>query len=182
MPDGDEGITFTDLARKLNVSRRTLARILRHAMTNNIFRESVVGSIAHTSLSLELAKPRNPVRGVVGHLTETVFPAVSRMVEAHDRFGTEGASATEAPFHEAFGTDMGALDWVANDPVRSARFAESMKGAASDGPFSSVNTVNSFDWQGLGQANVVDVSVRNMSSHGHLTDRPYSRLAALLDR
>jgi len=128
-------------------------------MTNNIFREPGLGLVAHSSLSLQFMKPGNSIRGVVGHQTETVFPAVSRMVETHDKHGTEGLSATQAPFQEAFGTNMRALDWVAQDPVRAERFAESMKGGASTGPFNTTHTVNAFDWNALGDAVVVDVSI-----------------------
>ncbi|KAK5123263.1 hypothetical protein LTR85_002693 [Meristemomyces frigidus] len=155
----DGSITFVELALKLKVSQRTLTRILRHAMTNNIFREPSFGSVAHTSLSLRLAEEGNSIRGVVGHQMETVFPAVSRMVEAHEKYGTDDDCATHAPFHVAFDTEMRALDWVAGDLVRSARFTESMKGGASTGPFSTAHTVSGFDWKGLGEAVVVDVGI-----------------------
>lgn len=151
-------ISFADLARSLDVSERILTRILRHAMLNNIFCEPSVGHVAHSSLSLQLARPGNAIRGVVGHQTETVFPAVAHMVDAHDKYGTREENVTRTPFNEAFGTDQGALQWVADDPVRSARFAESMKGGASSGPFSAVHTVRGFDWDALGEGTVVDVS------------------------
>jgi hypothetical protein len=54
-------------------------------MANNIFVESPPGSISHTSLSLQLADPGNAIRGVVGHQTETVFPAIAHMVESTRR-------------------------------------------------------------------------------------------------
>ena len=128
-------------------------------MTNNIFAESSPGQVSHTSLSLQLvAELGNPIRGVVGHQTEVVFKAASRMVEAHDKYGTEDQSATHAPFQLAFDTETRALDWIANDHVASARFAESMKGNAGSGPFSTPNTVKGFDWSGLGEALIVDVS------------------------
>ena len=57
---------------------------------------------------------------------------------------------------------MKALDWVANDELRAQRLTESMKGSASSGPFSTVNTVKAFDWNGLGDAVVVDVSARRL--------------------
>jgi 6-hydroxytryprostatin B O-methyltransferase len=159
--------SYTDLSTKLNLSQRTLTRILRHAITNNIFHEPEPNHIAHTSLSLQLAEPGNPIRGVVGHQTETVFPALSKLVEAHDKYGTEDENVTHAGFNEAFGTEMRALDWVASDPVRSARFAESMKGNAASGPFSHEHLVKGFDWAGLGEkAWVVDVSLFSFFSLG----------------
>lgn len=163
-------ISFADLAQKLSLSQRVLTRIVRHAILNNIFAEPTPGNVAHTSLSLQLARPGNSVRGVVGHQTETVFPAVAHMVEAHERNGTQDESVMHTPFHEAFGTPMKPLDWVAADPVRSARFAESMKGGASSGPFNTGHTVRAFDWDSLGDATVVDVSftvtlASNLSSY-----------------
>ncbi|KAI9684552.1 MAG: hypothetical protein M1822_005640 [Bathelium mastoideum] len=136
---------------------RVLTRVIRHAMTNNIFIESSPGYVAHTSLSLLLAQPDNPIRGVVGHQTEVVFPAVSRMVEAHERYGTYDEKTTHAPFNEAFGTPLGALDWVARDQMRSERLTMSMKGGASSGPSNTTNTVKAFDWLSLGEGLVVDV-------------------------
>ena len=155
----DSSISFADLADKVHLSERTLTRIVRHAMTNNIFVESPPEHVSHTSLSIQLARTENPIRGVVGHQSEVVFPAAAKMVEAHELFGTDEESATHAPFQLAFDTKDRALDWVANDPVASARFAESMKGGASSGPFSVVSTVKGFDWSGLGEAVVVDVSI-----------------------
>lgn len=151
-------ISFAELATRVNVSQRVLTRTLRHAMLNNIFIEPEVGRVAHTSLSLQLALTENPILGVVGHQTETVFPAIAHMVEAHDKYSTEDESVTHAPFNEAFGTRVKALEWVANDPVRSARFTESMKGGAGSGPFNTNHTVRGFDWDILGEATVVDVS------------------------
>ncbi|KAI9656044.1 MAG: hypothetical protein M1821_005105 [Bathelium mastoideum] len=156
-------ISYPDLSSKLNLSQRVLTRVIRHAMTNNLFIESSPGYVAHTSLSLLLAQPDNPIRGVVGHQTEVVFPAVSRMVEAHERYGTYDEKTTHAPFNEAFGTPLGALDWVARDQMRSERLTMSMKGGASSGPSNTTNTVKAFDWLSLGEGLVVGGSAGQIS-------------------
>lgn len=134
-----------------------LTRVVRHAITNNIFFEPSPGYVTHTSLSLLLAQSGNPVRGVVGHQSEVVFPAVSRMVETHEKYGTSDEVTTHSPFNVAFETPLRALEWIARDPVRSERFAESMKSGASSGTSGVADTVAAFDWQGLGDGLVVDV-------------------------
>lgn len=161
----DTGMSFAELAKKLNASskikftEKTLTRVLRHAMTNNIFVESTPGHIFHTSLSLQLAIPDNPIRGMVGHRTMLAWASTMYLVEAHEKYGMEGDSCAHTAFNIAMGTDMPCLEWTANDPVASARFTESMKYAANSGHFSTDHIVRSFDWAGLGHAVVVDVSV-----------------------
>ena len=156
----ETGISFADLARKVNLSERTLTRVLRHTMTNNVFIEDTPGHVSHTSYSLLLAKPGNPIRGMVGHRSEVMFPIMSKLVEAHDRYGTVDQSANHTGFQVAFNSEERMLDWVASDPVASVRFAESMKTAASSGPFNMQYIAQSFDWESLDDGLVVDVSGR----------------------
>lgn len=132
-------------------------------MTNNIFVESVPGHVSHTSFSLQMAMPDNPIRGMIGHVTELMFPAVSKIVEAHDKYGTEDSLVTHTAFQIAFDTEERALDYFMNDPVSSARFAEAMRFATYGGPFSTQHIVKGFDWESLGDGLVVDVS----TSHGY---------------
>ncbi|KAL9093919.1 MAG: hypothetical protein Q9165_003842 [Trypethelium subeluteriae] len=103
-------VSFGDVAAKLDVSQRVLIRVIRHAITNNTFPEPTPGYVTHTSLSLLLAQPGNPIRGVVGHQTEVIFPAVSRMVEAHEEYGSSDEIAIHVPFNVAFCTHLRALD------------------------------------------------------------------------
>jgi hypothetical protein len=154
----DSGISFADLAKKVNLSERTLTRILRHTMTNNVFVEDAPGHVSHTSYSLLLATPGNSIRGMVGHRSEIMLPIISKLVEAHDRYGTSDESSHHTGFQVAFNTEERALDWVASDPVASVRFAESMKTAASSGPFNTQYIAQSFDWDSLKDGVVVDVS------------------------
>ncbi|KAK3671767.1 hypothetical protein LTR78_008312 [Recurvomyces mirabilis] len=160
-----DSISYADLAKKLNLNQHKMTRILRHAMTNNIFLEPIPGHIAHSSLSKQLAEPGNLIRGPVGNLTQTVYPAVSRMVDAHEKYGTNDEKGVHAPFNVAYDTEKRALEYIANDPVRSVWFTESMKGGAAAGPSSTRYSVEAFDWQSLGNGVVVDVG----GSAGHVS-------------
>jgi hypothetical protein len=130
-------------------------------MTNNIFVENISGHVSHTNLSLQLAVPTIQIRGMIVHQTELVLPTVSKLVEAHEQYGTENDSETHTLSQIAFDTDKPALDWFADDHLSSARFAEGMKFAASSGPFSTQHIVKSFDWERPGERLVVEVSIKS---------------------
>jgi hypothetical protein len=49
-------ISYLDLSNQLNLDVTNLRRLVRHAMTNNIFREPRPGYVAHTSSSRLLAR------------------------------------------------------------------------------------------------------------------------------
>ena len=45
----NENISYVELAKKTNFEATNLRRLVRHAMTNHIFKEPCLGYVAHTA-------------------------------------------------------------------------------------------------------------------------------------
>lgn len=72
-PVGQEA-TFAQIASNCNCSERTVRRILRHAITNRIFKEVQKGVVVHTATSKALAEDEK-FRDYVGMRCEEMSPA-----------------------------------------------------------------------------------------------------------
>jgi len=151
-------ISFSDLAKIANVDESRLTRIMRYAMTNKFFAEPSPGVVMHTSMSA-LLSTSEAVQGVVGHQTETVFPAAAKVVEANEQYGDSDAS-NHTGFNVAFGTHDGMFEWLPKHPERARWFASSMMASHNLGPTTFEGITHAFDWNSLGHGVVVDVSSR----------------------
>ena len=157
-------MSFTDVAAKLGLSEYRVHRILRHAMTFRVFRESHPGYVAHTGPSAAFVQSPLLNDWVSFNLDE-VWPADTKLAEALRRFGDSeepGDSAIGLAF--SFPKDKTYWDFVANDGEsenkgwRQKRFAKAMKFIAAGNPHAHHHLHSAFDWAGLGIASVVDVS------------------------
>ena len=79
----EDQASFEDISAKCNLNVIDLRRILRHGMTNHIFKEPRKGVVAHTAASKLLAEDPS-TRDFVGVRCEEMFPAAAR-VESHPR-------------------------------------------------------------------------------------------------
>lgn len=79
-------MAFSDLAAAANVNEGHLRRILRQAMTNNIFCEPRVGFVAHTAESSALVRDKGSLNWT-GYTLEESFPASAKVVEATEKYG-----------------------------------------------------------------------------------------------
>jgi len=157
-------MSFTDIAAKLSLPEYRLYRILRHAMTFRVFRESRPGYVAHTGPSAAFI--RYPLlNDWVSFNLDEVWPADTKLAEALRRFGDSeepGDSAIGLAY--SFPKDKTYWDFVANDGEgetkgwRQKRFAQAMKFIAAGNPHAHHHLHAAFDWAGLGKATVVDVS------------------------
>ncbi|CAI4211359.1 unnamed protein product [Parascedosporium putredinis] len=98
----DGTITMEELGAKTSLDMVNLARILRHAMTNNVFQEPSPGVIAHTATSRLLAEDEN-LRAWLGFHLEEIFPASAHVLEALIKH-PEATSLTRTGFKFAHGT------------------------------------------------------------------------------
>jgi hypothetical protein len=77
-PSGEDEATFAEISRASGLAEADLRRILRHAMTNHIFREPRKGVVAHTAASKMLAV--NPLMHQwVGMVSEEMWPSAARV-------------------------------------------------------------------------------------------------------
>lgn len=167
----DGEISYAAIAAKTNLAEGRVRRILRHAMTNHIFKESRPGYVAHTATSAVPA--RNPTLiSWIGHNVDEVGASSTKMVEAMERWG-DSEDLIETGYGLAFGVDQekgeggnsSFFKFLQDDGEgerkgwrmqRLGEAMESMKGG--DGTLDVAHVHNGFDWEGLRKATVVDVS------------------------
>jgi hypothetical protein len=171
--------SYSEIASKVNLSEMIVQRLLRHAMTRNIFTETEPGSgnIVHTCMSAVPVK--NPlVRSWIGHTLEEMAPASLNLVDTLKQYG-ESAEPFESAIAYTHFRDSKELktffDWCDADGKgekkgwRAKRFGEAMAYVMST-PAANIKSIHtSYDWNGLGEAIVVDVSFRFPSFLNRLT-------------
>ncbi|KIY00481.1 uncharacterized protein Z520_04166 [Fonsecaea multimorphosa CBS 102226] len=158
----DRDISYADLARKVPLTERQLRRLFRHAMTKNIFFEPRPDHVAHSSLSI--APVKNPtLKPWIHHNLGEVLPASSRLADAVEKYG-DSQDPTATAFNMAWNLEegKGLFDWLENDGHGSEKgwrarlFAQAMQ-AMDGGGHDRKYTIQGFNWEGLGEATVVDV-------------------------
>ncbi|TVY33615.1 O-methyltransferase [Lachnellula subtilissima] len=122
-PVGKEA-TFAEVAKNCNCSEDTIARILRHAITNRIFKEVRKGVIAHTATSRVLAE--DPLfQDYVGMRCEEMWPAELHRLPAITKWPD-----SQDPAETGFSLANDSLDTMYNimakDPTRAKRFSGGM--------------------------------------------------------
>ncbi|KAK3298491.1 O-methyltransferase-domain-containing protein [Chaetomium fimeti] len=122
----DSTITLDELQGKTTLDRINLARVLRLAMTNGIFREPSPGVIAHTAASRVLAEDED-MQAWVGFNGEDIFRASGHVLQSL-RADPEATSLTRAGFQYAFDTVDKEPMFVTfgKDPVRARRMGRAM--------------------------------------------------------
>ncbi|KAF2087434.1 S-adenosyl-L-methionine-dependent methyltransferase [Saccharata proteae CBS 121410] len=147
--------SFTDIAAERKLHAGQVKRVLRHAMTNNIFMEKREGYVSHSATSKALLTDKS-IRAWVSSCTELFTRSSTGLVEATERWGWS-EKRNETPFNISYQTDLGLFEWWTEHPEKGARFATSLKGMAQDEVYSFQHMADGFDWQSLGNALVVDI-------------------------
>jgi 6-hydroxytryprostatin B O-methyltransferase len=152
-------------------------------MSNRIFWAPTPDSVAHTNTSAEVV--RNPFGYAwLGHNIEEVTPGCTKVIEAMERWG-DSEDPAETGFALAFdlkGENL--FQWFDNDGAgearglhgevdksdrtkgwRARRFGDAMKFWMSQGVASSKHVHGGFDWESLGKATVIDVSLKSGRDH-----------------
>lgn len=132
-------------------------RILRHAMTNNLFREPESGKVTHTVESALLVRERG-IRDWVGYTTEESFRCSGKLVEATEKWGAS-ERANQSAYQVAFDTDQPMFEHMAQFPERAERFANTMTEMTATDAYNVRHLVDGFAWDQLPEGStVVDVS------------------------
>lgn len=155
----DRAITFEELGQKANVDTVQAKRILRHAMTNNIFCEPEAGKVTHTADSALLVRERG-VRDWVGYTTEESFRNAAKLVEATEKWGASDRY-NESAYQIAWDTDLPMFEHLGQFPDRAERFANTMTDMTSTDGYNIRHLVNGFKWEQLPEGSTV-VDVRLM--------------------
>lgn len=119
-------ITLTELQTKTSLDPINLARLLRLAMANGIFREPSPGVIAHTAASRVLAEDEN-MQAWIGFNGEDIFRASGHVIQALKAY-PEATSLTRTGFQFAFDTvdQEPMFATFGKDPARARRMGRAM--------------------------------------------------------
>jgi hypothetical protein len=141
----DGEISFAELEEKTPLDRINLTRSMRHAMTNNIFRESKPGYVAHTSLSRLLAEDA-ALQDWIGFNSEDIFPAAANVLKALKEH-PEATSLTQTGFNFAFDTVDKEPMFVTfgKDPKRAKRMGGAMASLTGGEGYEVAHFVDNYD-------------------------------------
>ncbi|KFY27975.1 hypothetical protein V493_03176 [Pseudogymnoascus sp. VKM F-4281 (FW-2241)] len=159
--------TFAELSKVANVDEMNIRRLLRHAMTNRIFKEVSPGVVAHTAASKALAND-DLLQDWVGFCVQDLWPAAVATLEALTRFpGSQ--EDTQTGFQVAFDLVDKESMFTAfgKDPVRGKQFHRAMGSLASGAGYEVDFFVDNYDWNSINEkaGTVVDVG----GSHGFVS-------------
>lgn len=149
---------YAEVARNAGVPEATLRSVARMAMTANFLGETTEGHLSHNSLSAALVEDPNLLTWLSYMVNRTV-PCMAAFVQATEKW-PNSTKGNETAYNIAMKTELPFFDHLKSSPELGAEFGAYMKSQASVHSGASVNhLLHGFDWQALGKAKVVDVSI-----------------------
>jgi hypothetical protein len=147
--------SYTDIAKAADADEVDLRCLIRHAMTNRIFREPREGYVAHTVASrLLLEDPQ--MNDWVGLCSAEFFPAAARTMEAMALYPSS-QEPSQTGFSLAHCPDKPMFAALGSDPARAKRFGNAMGSLTGGEGYEVDHIVDNYPWADLGKATVVDV-------------------------
>ena len=152
------GATFSEIAAKTGLTEHRVSSVIRQAAMNKIFHEDKTNHVVHTAVSSLLVK--DPVMwDWVGHFTEEGFPTNAAWSKTMQKY-PNSEELNEAPFAVAFNYDKpgGFFQYTAEHEESQTRFFGAMKGQGIADGISYKYIIDGYDWAGLENATIADVS------------------------
>ncbi|EON63934.1 hypothetical protein W97_03162 [Coniosporium apollinis CBS 100218] len=153
----DGTITYTELAEKTNMTEANIRRLVRHAMTNNIFREvaNAKNTIEHTAAS-RLLREDTQLQCWVGLHTEDLWGVTTKTVPALEKWPrSEEFRETALQIEHGF-TDSW-FEYLGKRPDNLKRFGVAMASFSSGEGFEIEYLAEHPVWASIGNGKVVDV-------------------------
>ena len=152
----DEEVPFSQIAKGCGLEESLVRRILRHAMTKNIFRECRKGIVSHTAVSRLLAEDQQ-LHDWAGINTDELWQSAAQTVNALVKYpGSQ--EPNETGFALANNTEKSIYEIFRQDPDRAKRFSNAMASFTSGTGYGLEHLIHGFDWSSIGKGTVVDVS------------------------
>lgn len=153
----NDSITFADVASASGLDEALVTRLLRHAMIYHVFYEPSPGRVAHTVSSAALYQS-DSVKDWLDMTFEEWGPASVNAVAAMRKFpGSQ--EPNETGFGLAFESES-IFQFLAKRPERAKVFGSAMGNFSRGASHRVEYLVKNYDWNGLGEKTVVDVSVK----------------------
>jgi hypothetical protein len=152
----DGEASYAEIAKATGADEFDIRRVIRHAMTNRVFREPREGQVAHTAASRLLLDDAQMIDWV-GLCSSEFFQAAAHTVDAMLKYpGSQEANQTG--FSLAHCPDKPMFAEIGKDPMRAKRFGGAMASLTGGEGYEVDYVVNGYAWDQLGEATIVDVS------------------------
>ncbi|KAF4446290.1 fusarubin cluster-methyltransferase [Fusarium austroafricanum] len=147
--------SYTDVAAKAKVPLPKLQSVARMAMTAGLLCE-VKGQLAHNALSAQFVTDVH-MRTQLLHIFNQTVPLMTGLVQATEKWG-ETSATNETAYNIVHNTDVSFFEHLKARPDLNEGFQAYMKSRAVSHTGSNVeHLLSAFDWEALGQAQVVDI-------------------------
>ena len=152
----NDSVSFKDVAELAGVPETQLRRIVRMTATAGFLHEPQPGCIGHTSLSAPFVTKLSYLDAVI-FLAEVAAPTALQMATATQRDGYPD-SLNESAYTLAFNTSQ-TFHSACEQRTKLRRQWSAYCLCAGDTDDSVVEYLSRLDWQNLGNAKIVDVSI-----------------------
>lgn len=147
--------SFSEVAKACGLDESVMRRLLRHAMTKNIFQEPRKGMVSHTAVSRLLAEDTQ-LHDWVGASTDELWQAAAQTVNALAKYpGSQEPNQTG--FALANNVEKSIYEVFAMHPDRARRFGNAMASFIAGTGYELEHLINGFDWNSVENGLVVDV-------------------------
>lgn len=158
VPAQPQAVPYAEVAAAAEVPVTMLQAVARMAMTAGFLRENEQGELAHTSLSAPFAEDEGDFRNWIIFVARRMLPASMKFVEATERWG-DTTKMDETAYNLAAETHLPFYEHIHSTPGMAKEFEGYMKSRLVINPIITVDElVRNFDWTGLGEGLIVDVS------------------------
>lgn len=154
--------SFAEISKAVGVDEMNIRRLLRHAMTNRIFKEVSPGIVGHTAASRIIAETQS-MQDWIGFCTEDMWRAAAATVDAIIKFPGSQEN-TESGFQVAYGTNEPMFATLGKDPIRGKRFGGAMQSLTGGEGYEVKYFVDNYDLEPVNEkaGTFVDIG----GSHG----------------
>lgn len=150
-------ISLSNIAIIASVPLPQLTSVIRMAMTSGLFTPHSPSRVGHSATSLLIAtSPEFAAWATCA--TEHMFNASAKLAQANERWGRSEEMCHSA-FNMAFATELPFPEYLAQTPAMGRDIGNFVKATQMVEANDLRHLVNGFDWQSLGAALVIDVSL-----------------------
>lgn len=158
VPLPPQATPYSTIATKAKVPESTLRSVARMAMTTGFLCETPDGHLSHNDLSVSFVANIH-LRTQLNHMFNATIPVMAGLVQATEKWGDTRAP-NETAYNIANDTDLPFFAHLEARPELQKGFEDYMKSRAVSHTGSSAHyLLDAFDWEALGNATVVDVSL-----------------------
>ncbi|KAI0164060.1 sterigmatocystin 8-O-methyltransferase [Xylariaceae sp. FL1272] len=146
-------VSFEDVAKRANLDKGLVRRLLRYAISMRILCEPEPDMVAHTKVSKFLAIPY--ISAWVTFESHDTWPAIPRVGEAIEKWPSS-TEANETAFALA-NQGKSVFEVLSSDPEAAMRFAGGMKSLDHVPGCGDWFVAQAYDWASLGNVMIVNV-------------------------